>query len=376
MTRDDAIYLLGGNGTLERVPLQPYSAETVLQKLIEDYPELLAGEQMDPDDPPRWLLVKREAEIPDGDNGSSRWSADHLLLDHNARPTIVEVKRSSDTRIRREVIGQMLDYAANATVYWPTDRIRILAASTCGGAESLDQNIRNLLALDNGENSVTAVEDYWRRVESNLRDGEVRLLFVADELPRELRRVIEFLNEHMPRIEVLGVEIRQFAGQSMRALVPRVVGQTERARQDKVPAPARNITASEFVQQCPDWCRRFFEDLFDSAASQGFRVVFKTVGFSLRVPLQNGQLVSLFWGFPPGSYGREAPAIDINMDFLEAFEETEVIADALTRLAPFRRAGAILKLLLTPDNLNSAREALNYLWQLGTKITNTASPAD
>jgi hypothetical protein len=92
--------------------------------------------------------------------------------------------------------------------------------------------------------------------------------------------------------------------------------------------------------------------------------------------LQNGQLVSLFWGFPPGSYGREAPAIDINMDFLEAFEETEVIADALTRLAPFRRAGAILKLLLTPDNLNSAREALNYLWQLGTKITNTASPAD
>ena len=28
-------------------------------------------------------------------------------------PTLVEVKRSSDTRIRREVVGQMLDYAAN-----------------------------------------------------------------------------------------------------------------------------------------------------------------------------------------------------------------------------------------------------------------------
>jgi hypothetical protein len=39
-------------------------------------------------------------------------------------PTLVEVKRSSDTRIRREVVGQMLDYAANAVVYWPLERLR------------------------------------------------------------------------------------------------------------------------------------------------------------------------------------------------------------------------------------------------------------
>jgi hypothetical protein len=31
-------------------------------------------------------------------------------------PTLLEVKRSSDTRIRREVVGQMLDYAANGVV--------------------------------------------------------------------------------------------------------------------------------------------------------------------------------------------------------------------------------------------------------------------
>ena len=38
----------------------------------------------------------------------------------------------------------------------------------------------------------------------------MRLLFVADQIPKELRRIIEFLNEHMSRIEVLGVEIRQY----------------------------------------------------------------------------------------------------------------------------------------------------------------------
>jgi hypothetical protein len=67
---DDAIYMLATDGKLERVPLQTWDCELVLQKLIEDYPALLAGEQIDPDDPPRWLLVKREAGIPDGDTSS------------------------------------------------------------------------------------------------------------------------------------------------------------------------------------------------------------------------------------------------------------------------------------------------------------------
>jgi hypothetical protein len=63
-------------------------------------------------DPRRFLLVRREAPVPDRENGGIRWSIDHLFLDQDAIPTLVEVKRSSDTRIRREVVGQMLDYAA------------------------------------------------------------------------------------------------------------------------------------------------------------------------------------------------------------------------------------------------------------------------
>jgi len=55
--------------------------------------------------------------IPDREDGSGRWSLDHLFLDQDSIPTLVEVKRSSDTRIRREVVGQILDYAANALVY-------------------------------------------------------------------------------------------------------------------------------------------------------------------------------------------------------------------------------------------------------------------
>lgn len=230
MDDTDSIFLIHAHNKLERVPHSQYESEDLLQTLLEHHPELLMGDQINPDDPPKWIVVSREAGIPDSEGGSDRWAVDHLLLDQYARPTFVEVKRSSDTRIRREIVGQMMDYAANAQAYWPQDRIRALAADNHGGLEELDTYLASFLELDDPTQSGSALEGYWKAVEKNLREGEVRLLFVADTIPTELRRIIEFLNEHMPRVEVLGVEIRQYAGENVRALVPRVVGQTESAR--------------------------------------------------------------------------------------------------------------------------------------------------
>jgi hypothetical protein len=57
--------------------------------------------------------------------------------------------------------------------------------------------------------------------------------FVADEIPSELRRVVEFLNEQMEPAEVLAVEIKQYVGGDLKTLVPRVVGQTAEAQRKK-----------------------------------------------------------------------------------------------------------------------------------------------
>src|SRR4051794_8902230 len=103
---------------------QPYGLEAHLQSLIERHPNLLAGDQVNTEVPRRWLLLSREAGLASEQDGPARWSVDHLLLDQDAVPTIVEVKRSSDSRIRREVVGQMLDYAANAVTYWNLDSLR------------------------------------------------------------------------------------------------------------------------------------------------------------------------------------------------------------------------------------------------------------
>ena len=105
------IFLVQGDRLVEMTE-QGYASEDLLQALIARFPSILAG---DPGGTPRrWLLIKREMDLESEDDAGGRWSVDHVFVDQDAVPTLVEVKRSSDTRIRREVVGQMLDYAANA----------------------------------------------------------------------------------------------------------------------------------------------------------------------------------------------------------------------------------------------------------------------
>ena len=211
---------------------QPYSNEELLQKLLEDYPELLGGDQVDATAPRRLLLISREYGVPGEENGSDRWSLDHLFVDQEGIPTLVEVKRSSDTRLRREVVGQMLDYAANAIVYWPVENIRSKFEAGC---ERKDAEPGQILAdfLGADPSDASAVEAFWGLVKTNLQAGKVRLVFLADKIPTELQRIVEFLNEQMDPAEVIAVELRQFVGEGVRTLVPRVFGQTASATQKK-----------------------------------------------------------------------------------------------------------------------------------------------
>jgi hypothetical protein len=222
------MFVLQGDGGLVEMTEQPYGTEAMLQELLAKYPNLLAGDQIDAAAPRRWLLVSREMGVPDEEDGGDRWSLDHLFLDQDAIPTLVEVKRSSDTRIRREVVGQMLDYAANAVVYWPVETIRAKFEQACG---SRGDDPAAVLGAFLGAGA--DAEQFWQRAKTNLQAGKVRLVFVADVIPPELKRVVEFLNGQMDPAEVLAVEVRQYVGQGLKTLVPRVIGQTVEAERKK-----------------------------------------------------------------------------------------------------------------------------------------------
>ncbi len=241
----ETIFLIQDDNQLMELTEQEYDSEDLLQALLAQYPHLLPGGQINPDAPRRWLFIAREVPIPSAENEGGRWALDHLFLDQDAIPTLVEVKRSTDTRLRREVVGQMLDYAANAVVYWPLERIVAQFEASCQAREAdPEQVLRDFLGPG------SEPQEYWQQVKTNLQAGRVRLLFVADQIPTELQRIIEFLNTQMDPAEVLALEIKQFVGQRVKTLVPKIIGLTAAAsaRKESFASQGKKWDETSFFQ--------------------------------------------------------------------------------------------------------------------------------
>lgn len=363
MTNTARIFLVEeGTHALTGLIESAYDTEDVLQDALARFPDLLPGDQIDPENPRRWLLVRREMEVPDTTDGGGRWSLDHLFLDQDAVPTFIECKRATDTRIRREVVAQMLDYAANGAEYWTVARLRQAAAQTHG--EALDEEVRRLLGADEPDD----IEPFWKAVEENLRRGRLRLIFAADNLPKELRRLVEFMNAKMADVEVLALEIKQFVADGRKVLVPRMLGVSEAVRDRKsagTVSPVAATTRDAFLNRCDEVARAFFVELLDQSAQAGRHVAWGRNGFSIRAALgEAGRLTSFAYGSPPGVATTAPHAVfDIYLGYLPL---TNADALALRGRVLSSASGALrltgkhtLRGALTEATVDGAREA----WQ-------------
>jgi hypothetical protein len=108
------------------------------------------------------------------------------------------------------------------------------------------------------------------------------MVFVSDAIPRELRRVVEFLNGQMNPAEVIAIEVKQYlSSDGARTLVPRVIGQTAEVEARK----GRRTTAgrhrwdeeslfAEISERRGDEETRVARELFDWAGARGWRPTF------------------------------------------------------------------------------------------------------
>lgn len=237
------------------VASKDYVDEDELQQLLVEAPALLSIVSAEPVE---FLLVKREMGVPIEAGGLDQFSLDHLFLDDQGIPTLVEVKRSANREIRRMIVGQMLDYAANGVRYWPMERLRQSFDETCAAAGIDPTNRMNEFA------GRTDPDEYWKAVGDNLARGRLRLLFVSDRIPLELQRIIEFLNEQLREADVLGVEISRYQHEGEQIYVPRVVGATAQAQAVKASAAQTTFVemleaAAPVVQQAAELLDRFFK---------------------------------------------------------------------------------------------------------------------
>jgi len=356
------IFLVEGKRKLTPMTESSYEREDDLQALLADYPDLLPGDQINLENPRRWLLVARELSVPDSDEGNGRWSLDHLFLDQSGTPTFVECKRASDTRSRREVVAQMLDYAANGVSYWKMDNLRQAAAETSQKRGcSLDDEILNLIESDDP----TQINQFWSKVEENLKSSNVRLVFVADSIPSELRRLVEFLNEQMTSVEVLAVEVKQFVGDGISAIAPRLLGMTETAREVKRRTERGQTNRSDFLSKCSSEAARFFSHILDSASEQGHTIYWGTTGFSVRVDLPKTEgTASIAYGYPTNLF----QIYFAHLPFSE--EKVTVLKRQILDLGIFKQSPKTLSTLLNDENIEFAKKAYALMEKRVVELSN------
>jgi hypothetical protein len=177
-------------------------------------------------------------------------------------------------------------------------------------------------------------DSYWDQATANLKAGRIRLVFVADEIPRELRRVVEFPNEQIAA-EVIAIEVKQYVGpEGLRTLVPRVIGQTARAGTGNGPREKRQWDEPSFFQELkttrgPDEAR-VARELFDWARRQMSRIDWgsgKVTGWFIPVLDHAAQP---HYPFGVSTYGR----IEIYFQYMTRppFDEVELRRELRRRL--------------------------------------------
>jgi hypothetical protein len=262
----------------------------------------------------------------------------------------------------------MLDYVANAQAYWGSGRMRQMLTDKMDSPEKADSRLAEHIGITDEPTALAEqIDQFWNKVEANLRDGDVRLLFVADELPRELKRLIEFLNEQFTKIEVLGIELRQYVGQGIKALVPRVVGQTEAAREQKERlSPSRagkssvQIDRETFFANCPPDASDFFGKVLKEAENQGLRISWKYDS----VEIGKKDLPQFF-------YCKARGELEIYL-YHKHFPETDAtqLRSRFLEISTAREAGKTIRIPVKHETLSDAQKAWNIALQFMTGASN------
>jgi hypothetical protein len=278
-----SVWMKSPGGELVAMDATSYATEDELQGFIADHPEILASTLSAGDQVTAWLLIRRELAImmEEGDD-RTRWSLDHLFIDGDGVPTLVEVKRSSDPRARREVIAQMLDYAASFRHYWTAEALRTVwgdSVALAGGqrAEVMESFLQSTTFADE--------DSFWGEVQTRIAANQLRLVFVGDRFSPHLVRIIEYLNEQLLTTEVVGVEVVPHADAEMAlvAYVPTVRGRTASVPRAKSTAERR--TPQDFDEMLREnhgeLAVQSVRELVDRVASFGG---FSTFGTDARNP--------------------------------------------------------------------------------------------
>lgn len=236
--------LIVEDGKAKLIKRKKYSDESTLQSLLEQYPELISLQDIQ-DDPLPLVPIGLETSVPSG-------SIDLLFCDASGVTTLVETKLAKNPQVRREVVGQIIEYAAFLHDIDASDLEEIaekyLSKKTRkyeSKARTFKEHYLDHVMSDNTDDADVAFESFKSNAIRYLRDGRIRLVIVVDEIVDSLRTTVSFLNLHST-FEIVVLQLKRFSTEDKRDMfVPTLFGFAP----PKPPADIDNLTPETFHQQ-------------------------------------------------------------------------------------------------------------------------------
>ncbi len=199
------ILLIDGE-TVKALDEADFGEESKLQDYLEKYPSLVPPEDV-MEEAPELICIGKEVTVPPS------CAMELLFTDKNGLLTIVETKLVSNPQIRREVVGQVIEYASYVS-QWTAEKVYEIANAHV--REDFDSFMLN-------KYPDFSPEEFRVNIEQNLRDGKIRLIVAVDKLIEPLRQLVTFLNSHSD-LKILLLEVSSFGKTKEKVLAPKIFG--------------------------------------------------------------------------------------------------------------------------------------------------------
>ena len=224
----------------EALAPRAYSNEDELQHLLDT-----GSSELIPSDPAldeAHVVFAREVSTDSG-------PIDLIGIGSSGSITIMECKLARNHQIKREVVGQVLDYAASL---WETDVVALSEAFRARAGVDPFEALRQ----QHGDEPADFEEERCRsEVARRLREGDFRLLVAVDRIDPELRRIIQYVNSRGgpgQGLRLVALEFPRYQQGSVQVLVPETYGDELTPRPPTAPkARWDHIQALAALEQYP-----------------------------------------------------------------------------------------------------------------------------
>ncbi|WP_159802747.1 hypothetical protein [Arthrobacter zhaoguopingii] len=133
------------------------------------------------------------------------------MVDQAGGLTIVECKLASNRQVRREIIGQMFDYAS---AFWRMSM------------DEFEERWFKRTGKSLTDSMVSVEPGFATAVAANLSEGRFNIVLAVDAINTDLKRIVEYLNATSgPATSVIAVEYKRMISEHTEILLPTTYGE-------------------------------------------------------------------------------------------------------------------------------------------------------